>query len=364
MCRLIILFCFFAWGFPASALSVVFLNPGKSDELYWLSAARAMESAAKSLDIHFEVLYAEREHLRSFDHVRALIARPPAQRPDFVIFSNDYATGPEVVRQLDAAGIKVFMAYSGRGSSRDAVAMGRPRERFKHWIGSLEPHAEEAGYLTGKALIAKGRAMKAFAPDGRLHMIAIGGDRSTPTSIRRSAGMRQAVAEAGDVVLDQEVFAAWRHDKAAEQSEWLYLRYPGARLIWSGNDLMAFGAIESWEKRGGKAGQDAWFSGINTSAKAMEMLKSGRLTALAGGHFIAGAWALVLIHDYAKGKDFSSEGLELNQSMFTLFTPSEVERYQERFGQMNFDSIDFRRFSKIHNPQLQRYNFSFRPLLY
>lgn len=364
MSRLIILFCFFACSLPASALSVVFVNTGKSNEVFWLTASRAMESAAKSLDIHFEVRYAERDHLRAFDHVRAIIARPPAQRPEFVVLSNDYATAPEMVRLLDEAGIKTFLAFSGMGKSRAGLSAGRPREYYRNWIGSLDTHAEEAGYLTAHALIAKGRAMNAFAPDGRLHMIAISGDRSTPASIRRSEGLRQALAEASDVVLEQEVFAAWTQEKAAEQSAWLYQRYPQARLIWAGNDLMAFGAMESWEKRGGKAGKDGWFSGINTSPEAMQMLKSGRLTALAGGHFMAGAWALVLLHDYAKGKDFASEGLEFDQSLFTLFTFSDAARYQERFGQMNFDSIDFRRFSKVHNPKLRRYDFSFRPLLY
>ena len=66
--------------------------------------------------------------------------------------------------------------------------------------------------------------------------------------------MRRAVSEAGDVVLDQVVFADWSRDKAAEQSEVLFSRYPFTRLIWAGSDQMAFGAMSSWEKRGGKPG--------------------------------------------------------------------------------------------------------------
>jgi hypothetical protein len=67
--------------------------------------------------------------------------------------------------------------------------------------------------------------------------------------------MRRAVNEAGDVVLDQEVYGAWNREKAAEQSEWLFQRHPQARLVWAGNDLMAFGAMQVWEKRGGKPGK-------------------------------------------------------------------------------------------------------------
>jgi ABC-type sugar transport system substrate-binding protein len=79
-----------------------------------------------------------------------------------------------------------------------------------------------------------------------------------------------------------------------------YRRYPDVKLVWAGNDLMAFGAMNAWEQRGGKPGVDAWFSGINTSTEALEAIKSGRLTSLAGGHFITGAWSLVMIYDQTR----------------------------------------------------------------
>ena len=45
-------------------------------------------------------------------------------------------------------------------------------------------------------------------------------------------------------------------------------------------------------------------------------MRTGELSALAGGHFMAGAWALVMLYDYAHGVDFASEGLELRTSIF------------------------------------------------
>jgi ABC-type sugar transport system substrate-binding protein len=363
MKRLVVAVIGLLLALPVMAMSVVFLNPGKSDEAFWLISARAMQQAAKSLDVQLEVLFAERQPLRTLELARGIIARPVNERPEYVIITNDYATGPALLRLFDATGIKVFMAYSGISEAADRVALGLPRERFKNWLGSLEPHAEDAGYLTAKKLIETGRKSGAVGADGKLHLMVIGGDRSTPTSIRRNAGMHRAISEAPDVVLDQEVFAGWTREKAAEQSVWLYQRYPGTRLIWAGNDLMAFGAMDSWEKRGGKAGVDAWFSGVNTSREALESVKSGRLSALAGGHFIAGAWSLVLIHDYHHGRDFADEGLELEQPMFALFTPKLADRFLVKYGDMRFDQVDFRRFSKTLNPALKRYDFSFEQLL-
>lgn len=346
-------------GAHAWAQSVLFINPGKSDEVYWVTAAHAMQSAARDLGMQLEVIYAERDHTRPVEIAREIAARK--HHPDFVIASNDYATGAEILKILDAAGVKTFLAFSTIPPG-DRAATGGPREKYKGWIGSLEPHAEDAGYLTAKALIAQGRKAHAGAKDGKLHMIAIAGDRTTTSSIRRNEGMTRAVAESGDAVVDQTVYADWKRDKAAEQSEWLFARYPEARLVWAGNDLMAFGAMQSYEQRGGVPGQGAFFSGVNTSKEAMDALASGRLTALAGGHFICGAWAVVMLYDYAHGHDFRDEGLDLDRPMFTSFDAASAELFLKRYGE-NFDSVGFRHYSRALNPKLARYNFDFGQLL-
>src|SRR5207244_1584016 len=220
----------------ARAQSVAFINPGKSDEVYWVTAAQAMQAAARSLGMTFEVQYAQREPLKTLEIAREMVARPAGKRPEYIVITDDYSVADR--------------------------------------------------------------------------LLAIAGDRSRPSSINRNQGMRRAVAEAPMVVLEEEVYAAWTRENAAQQAESLYRRYPDVKLIWAGNDLMAFGAMAAWEKRGGKPGVDAWFSGINTSTEALEAVKSGRMTALAGGHFINGAWGQVMIYDYHHGRDFADEGLE------------------------------------------------------
>lgn len=284
-----------AWHSLAAAQSVVFLNPGKSDEAFWVAASHAMHKAADSLGMQLQVLYGERNRLAPIAMAQQVAQRPQAERPDYVIFSNEYGVAPSVLRALDGSGIRVLMAFSGAQSERRDQT-GYPRERFAFWLGSLEPNAEDAGYLTAKALIAAGRQKPAlWDAQGVLPLLVIAGDRSTPSSIARNRGMRKAVQEAGaQVQLLQQVYGEWRADKAQVQAEVLYQRYPQSRLVWSGNDLMAFGAMQSWQARGGKPGQDALFSGINTSAQAFGALRNGQLTALAGGHFLAGAWAMVM----------------------------------------------------------------------
>jgi ABC-type sugar transport system substrate-binding protein len=361
MTRFIVFVLGFLLAVPASALSVTFINPGKSNEAYWVAVAESMQVAAQSLGIELEMRFAERDHPRALAIAQEIVERPTAARPDYVILTGDYGLGPKLLSIFEGTGIQCFFAFSPPNTG-EQTDVGAPRQRYKSWIGTLQPHAIEAGYLTAHALIAKGRAAKAQGPDGKLHMLAIAGDRSTAVSIQRNEGMRRAVSDAGDVVLDQEVYADWRRDKALEQSAVLFRRYPAARLIWAGSDQMAFGAMQSWEQRGGKPGQDAWFSGVNTSREAMQAVKTGRLTALAGGHFITGAWALVMIYDHAHGRDFADEGLELDRPMFILFDASSADRFLARFGD-SYQKINFRRYSKVLNPQIKRYNFSFSQLM-
>lgn len=347
------------WGL---AQSVVFINPGQSNEAYWVAASQAMHKAAHSLGMQLQVVYAERNHLANIAIAQQLAQQPPSQRPDYVVFANDYSVAPSVLKALQGSGIQAFMAFSGIQDALRAQ-VGRPRERFAFWLGSLVPNAQEAGYLTAKALIQAAAAQPALQDTrGKLQLLAIAGDRSTPSSIERNRGMRQAVQEAaGTVELQQVVFGAWRTDKAQAQAEVLFQRYPQARVVWSGSDLMAWGAMQAWQARGGTPGKDALFSGINTSQRALAQLRGGQLSALAGGHFLAGAWAMVLLFDYHQGVDFIDEGLELERPMFHLFDAQSSRQIEQIMAE---PALDFRPFSKHQHPQLRRYDFNLQRLLH
>ena len=78
-------------GSVVRAQSVAFINPGKSDEIYWLTATQGMQAAARSLGMTFEVRYSEREPLKTFEIARELVARGPGNRPDYIVITDDYS---------------------------------------------------------------------------------------------------------------------------------------------------------------------------------------------------------------------------------------------------------------------------------
>lgn len=59
----------------ADLICVVFINPGKKSETYWLAASESMQAAAQSLGVPLEIIYLERDHLRHIAVARAGCAR-------------------------------------------------------------------------------------------------------------------------------------------------------------------------------------------------------------------------------------------------------------------------------------------------
>jgi ABC-type sugar transport system substrate-binding protein len=127
-------------GSVARAQSVAFINPGKSSEVYWVTATQGMQAAAQSLGMTFEVQYAQREPLKTFEIAREMVARPLGKRPEYIVITDDYAVADQLLKIIDAAGVKTFLAYSSIPIEQRS-GVGSPRGKYKGWLGSLEPQA-------------------------------------------------------------------------------------------------------------------------------------------------------------------------------------------------------------------------------
>lgn len=341
------------------AMSVVFLNPGKSDEKFWVSVSQFMAAAADSLGGELEVLYAERDATRMVENARRVTAR--ANRPDYLVAVNEKQVATEILRLTAGSGIKVFLINNTLNREEQA-ATGAPRQGMPHWIGSLVPNNEDAGYRMAQQIVAVGQ--QRHGASARLPMFAIGGDRSTAAGLEREAGLRRALAEQPRVELRQVVYGEWNQVRAREQAEILFKRYPDTRLVWCANDLMAFGAMEAAVAAGLQPGRDVFFAGLNNSPEAMQALRDGRLAALASGHFSTGAWALVMLYDYHHGRDFAAVGpVERSEPLFVMLTPRQAGRFLEWQAAARLTGLDFKAFSRTHNPALRDYRFSILPFM-
>lgn len=343
------------WASTAAAVSVVFLNPGPVTDGYWQAYGRFMQAAAAKLDMSLEVIYTDRDTRKLLTFARE--ALQGFDRPDYLVFSNELNVAPEILRLSTGSGVKLF-AVNNTLTPDQLNILGDVSKSYPDLIGSLTANDEEAGYLTAIELFKLGSAATNERP---LELLAFSGTNNTPVSLKREQGMYRALAEHPEVHLRQIVLGGWRRDRALEQARILLKRHPGTRLIWTANDLMAFGAMDAVSEMGRQPGKDVLFSSINWSTASLDGFAGGRLNVIAGGHFMLGGLAMVLLHDYEAAEPAARHNMGAREAqLMKLITADDIPKIRLASKRDDF-GIDVSRLSLIGKPAGTEYEFIRKP---
>ena len=342
------------FGSAARAESVLFLNPGTTQEAFWVSYSQFMQAAAHDLGVDLQILYSRRQPELTVAQARIALQGP--NRPDYLMFVNEQYVAPQILRLAEGSGVKLFMVNAVLTADQQAL-VGERADR----IGSLVPNDEEGGYLMMKELI---RLHPPVVRDEPIEVLAFSGLKITPSAQLRERGMQRALAEHPQVRLRQLVYSGWTRQRAYEQARQLVSRYPKVSLVWSANDEMAFGAMRAFAEAGKVPGKDVLFSAVNTSSEALQAVIDGRLSALVGGHFTLGGWALVELHDYDQGVDLARYGGRDRQVPLLQL----IDRHQARqilaMGSTPGYGVSFRKLSAKGRPASYRYPFDLQTLMH
>ena len=346
----------------AKSLDIVFVSPGKTGEVYWDMVAQTMQAAGRKLDAHVEVLTSERNYRIMQELGFGVVAR--ADKPDFLILSNEESAAVPILEAAEAAGVKTLL-LSNTLIGEDAKRLGPPRSKLTTWLGDITTDLQTAGARMANALIATARAEKWQSPDGKLHILGIGGDEITPASIARNAGLKLAVDAAPDVVVDRMLYANWTQSEA-EQVTANYLGWAARKEIrpagvWAGNDPMALGALRAITAAGLTPGRNIEVVGLNWSEEALREIRAGRLLLSDGGHFLLGGWSIVLLRDYADGCDFADASPRV-EARTSAITRDNLASVGDLIKTRAFDRIDFTRF-RAKAGRCGRYDFSLDALI-
>ncbi|WP_025112548.1 ABC transporter substrate-binding protein [Pseudomonas sp. H1h] len=342
------------FGSAAQAESVLFLNPGSTQEAFWVSYSQFMQAAARDLGIDLQILYSRRQPELTVAQARVALQGP--NRPDYLMFVNEQYVAPQILRLAEGSGVKLFMVNAVLTPNQQAL-VGERADR----IGSLVPNDEEGGYLMMKELI---RLHPAVARGEPIEALAFSGLKITPSAQLRERGMQRALAEHPQVRLRQLVYSGWTQQRAYEQARQLLRRYPNVSLVWSANDEMAFGAMRAFAEVGKVPGKDALFSAVNTSPEALQAVVDGRLSALVGGHFTLGGWALVELHDYQQGVDLDRYGGRDRQLPLLQLIDKNRARQMLAMGSPAGYGVNFRKLSAKGHPASYRYPFDLQTLMH
>ena len=342
----------------ATSLRITFLNPGKHDEFFWPAVSGAMSAAAAQFGDTLEIVYAERDAQAIGTLGREIINR--ATPPDILILVNEFQAGAALLKEADAKGIKTFMLLNSFYGA-EAQRMGAPATRYKHWLGSLVPDNKAAGKRMAEALITCARQTAEKGKDGKYHLLGLLGDSTTPASIDRTEGLLEAVAARPDVVLDRTLATNWQtvkgHDLTANFLDWSESQKIPLAGIWAANDALALGAIAAAEERQLATGKDFCTVGLNWSPEAVDLVASGKMAMTHGGHFLAGGWAIVMLHDLLSA-DAAGKPVAARDAAFSMapIDRRNVQDFIAKLGDRDWRRIDFKSFS--HHGDGGSYNFS------
>lgn len=335
-------------------INVAFVSATTPQNPFWHNYITYMKIACENLGMNFNVYYANENHIQLEPIVESIIKNKP--KPDVIVFLDSKRAAQSVIKTANQAKIPVFLV----NTSLDEVEtkdLGKPREKYKYWIGQMQPDDKTAGYLVAKTLFNK-------FPDKskKYHVIGINGNVASDVTKLRLEGLQKAVAESNNIILDQVVYGNWLPATAKYKFVELKKRYPNAKIVWTAGDGMAMGVVQGAKDLKLKPGRDIVTGGIDWLPDALKMVKDKEIDVSVGGHFIEGGWVAVLLYDYFNGKDFASEKVTWKTQMRPI-TSTNVDYYEQKLDQKNWKKINFRKFSKKYNPKIKNYDFRMQNIL-
>ena len=335
----------------ANDIKVTFINPTSPQDVFWGMVTTAMQAAADDLDIELNVVYARRNWLKSLDIAKRISNLH--DKPDYLVYIFQSQVTQHILNVTERAGVKSFIINTNVPEN-EVLKIGKPRKKYQHWIGHMFPDDEHAGYLLAKMLVDK---VKNQNPNSKINMIALGGERNSSAFLDRSNGASKLVERRNDVSLSQLVYAYWEKEKAYQIVSTLLKRYPDTNAIWAASDEMSLGAVRAIEESGKKPGKDIFTGGFDWTQNALKAIESGEIVGTVGGHFMEGAWAMVLLHDHFHGIDFVNNIGTTIKSKLSLLKSDNVLHYQELHSIAWLNQINFRSFSRKFHTDLSTYDF-------
>lgn len=332
---------------------VTFINPGFENNGFWKSVTDTMKEAADQLGFELELHYADRQWPLMVEKAEAVIRKPA--ETDFLILVNEHQQAGDLLDRADKAGIPTLMLLNSL-TEEQLKHYGLPRQKLKNWLGSITPDNEIAGYEMAKSL-----AVGSHSGDG-VAMLTLAGDNATPASIYRLNGLDRALKEYPTLSELRRISVNWSDAEAYERTLlWLETGQP-LSAVWAANDPIALGAIRAIRAKGLRPGTDVLVSGLNWSPEAIGSVLRGEMTLTHGGHFLAGAWAMVILYDYVHGHDFASIDSQISFPM-TPIDNSNAQRYLDLFGSSDWSKVEFQKFSLTDMRQKSNYDFSLAKLI-
>ena len=309
-----------------------------SNAPFWKTNVRYALAMAKSLGARMEVVDYRDDPAFYLENVE----RVCRQGADGIIFQSYQDTGEQVLKIAERYGTPSFLI------NMDMKNAGfLPRTKYKNWLGQMAPDDGWVGAMLIQQLLSQaGRSGISW-----FHILGIEGAPGHKSSIQRRKGLESFLKYTQDVGSLAILPGYWNPDRAAVLFKEYIGENPATNVVWCASDSMALAVADAADELGIE--KPLFIGGVDWDPKALNAIREGRMSATVGGHFMEGAWAVLLLYDYLLGMDFASESIDFITPMQAI-TRDNLEDFSQ-FLALHPEEADFRPFSKVYNTERTDY---------
>jgi len=304
---------------------------------FWLNVVKYSQAVANDLDITLEVVIPGAD-----SSLMEEVERVCRDGVDGLIFKPMGDIGEKVLDITETYGIPAFTIDSALQTEGLF-----PRTKYQNWIGEMYPDPANMGIILLQQLLNQAKA------EGITNynvLSILGGTQGTVNANRIKA--LEAYSDYSQEVESLIITSAgFKADKAASEFKMMYAENPSINIVWCATDLMARGVISAVKDLGIE--KPVFIGGINWDLDSVQAINEGTQAVSVGGHFLEGSWAVLLLHDYLKGIDFSNESNSFVTPILAI--TQENNSLLSSFLSQDPDGVNFKFYSKKYNPDLQRY---------
>ncbi len=273
-------------------------------------------------------------------------------RPDAVIFVPSY---PGTTMLLDAVEALRIPAININGPLSQFA--GKPRIKYRYWIGQVIPDEADAGRRLADRLI-----QEALTKSSLPVIYSFPGTSLRIYSTSRTSGFNRAIRTYPDLKHVNLSYNFSRFDRSRIILSDEFKPSPGQiSVVWCDSDMAALGVVSAARQMGLVPGENVITGGVDAISEAVSAVSEGSLTATAGGHFTDGAAAAVLIYDFLHGKDFLAYDTEFKTRM-VIIDRKNLNKYRAILNRKNWPKINFKSLSMQANEARKSYSFSIEVL--
>ncbi|MFC3096104.1 ABC transporter substrate-binding protein [Alteromonas sediminis] len=331
------------------ATSVMFVSPSTPDDPFFSRVELFIRMAAENLGFDLTVIYGEAHRIYQQQELEQYLAK---EQPDYMLVQVYAGSGKALFELLDKYPTVKVISLEHLLLNHETEEVGKPGEIYKNWIAELTFDNVSASETLSRYLL---KACEQEARTDRWGIVGVNGLHGQE-ALQRHAGLVEAVNRTNLYELHQVVNAKWQRELAQKQVRTLLSRYPKTSVIWSASDWMALGVADAIEPLK-RTGQRFCIGGFDWIPEIVDAIQANRISASIGGHFMLGAWAMVMVYDHIKGvmpRDINSDNPILNLQLMHAGNLQEIAPLLERQAWKN---VDFRQYSLFYNDQHQDYQF-------